>query len=83
MSMVGYVEQVRELNRQMKDIQLAANFQEASPTIEKTQRMLSEILSKQAGSRQFDNALQAQFILLDLLKEKTVIVHWVKQNSNC
>jgi hypothetical protein len=73
MSMVGYVEQVRELNRQMKDIRSATNYQEVSPTIEKTQRTLTEILSNKPCTRHFDNALRNQFILLDFLKEKTWI----------
>lgn len=70
---VGYADQVRELNGQIKTIRSATNYQEVSQTIEKTQRFLSEILATMAGSSNFDDAIQTQFILLDILKEKTWI----------
>ena len=73
MSTVGYAEQIRVLGKQLQDIRSATSHQEVSSTIEKTQRMLSEILTTKAGSRNFDDALQTQFILLDLLRERTWI----------
>ncbi len=70
---VGYVDQVRDLNGKIKTIRSAANYQEVSQTIEKTQRFLSEVLATMAGSRNFDDAIQTQFLLLDILKERTWI----------
>ena len=73
MSTVGYVEQIRVLGKQMQDIRSAKSRQEASSTIEKTQSAISEILTTKAGTRNFDDAIETQFILLDLLRERTWI----------
>ena len=73
MSIVGYAEQVRVLCKQIQEIQSAKSRQEVSSTIEKTQRTISEILTTKAGTRNFDDAIQTQFILLDLLRERTWI----------
>lgn len=73
MSTVGYVEQIRVLGKQIQDIRSAKSRQEVSSTIEKTQSAISEILTTKAGTRNFDDAIQTQFILLDLLKERTWI----------
>lgn len=73
MSTVGYAEQVLAFCNQIQEIQSATNLDEVSSTIEKTQRAISEILTTKAGTRNFDDAIQNQFILLDLLRERTWI----------
>ncbi len=73
MSAVSYVDQVRELNKQLSTIQAATSYQEVSSTIDKTQRILTTILTEQAGSRNFDQAVLTQFTFLQLLKEKAWI----------
>jgi hypothetical protein len=77
MSTVGYVEQIRVLGKQMQDIRSAKSRQEASSTIEKTQSAISEILTTKAGTRNFDDAIETQFILLDLLKERS----WISKDE--
>jgi predicted RNA-binding protein with PIN domain len=69
MATVDYAEQVLAFCNQIQEIQSATNLDEVSSTIEKTQRAILEILKTKTGTRNFDDAIQNQFILLDLLRE--------------
>jgi len=73
MSGVSKVSLGKELWSRLKEIENATSYEEIAPIIEKTQRTLTDILTKRAGSSEFSKAIIVQFTLLATLKDKSWI----------